>query len=120
MDKILYTMVYQIASRQYNPSKPSRYNSLLNSLRDSSFPHTYKGSLYTRESEKVEGLYYITSTQNYVCYLVNETENNAMLQGQSIPSIVLAKNNTSEQEEFQKYVIASKKIKIYVYFTKLK
>ena len=84
----------------------------MNSLNNSSFPHTYKDSLYARESEKGEGLYCITSTQNYVCYLANETDINAMFQGQQVLSIVLAGNNTSEQEEFKKYVIASKKKKL--------
>ena len=98
----------------------------MNQLNNDSFPHTYNTSPRAGKLEKREGPYYINSTQNHVCYLVNQTENNTMLQGQNIQmdslytSVLLANNNTSEKEEFQKYVITSQKIKMYVYVMKLK
>ena len=57
-------MTLKKAFRQYNPSKPHRYELLLNSLNTSSFC--------------------INLTENHVCYLFNKTESNAMLQGQNI------------------------------------
>ena len=82
--KILYPMKHQIAFLQYNPSKLHRYGLLLKSLNDASFPHTYKDCPYAGKPRKGEEPYYISSTENYVCYLVNQTANNVKLQRQNI------------------------------------
>ena len=74
-------MRYRIAFRQYNPSKPHGYRLLLKSLNNASFPYKYKAFPGAGKPEKWEGPYYIDSTENYICYLVNQTANDVELQG---------------------------------------
>ena len=103
---------------------------LLKPLNDPSFPYTYKACPYAGKLEKGEGLYCIESTENYVRYLVNQTENDVELQrrdismdwlytsislanwflGRKIPCVITLNHyrqgipaelkNTSEQEQF--------------------
>ena len=85
-------MKHQTAFLQYNPSKPHRFGLLLKSLNDTSFPHTYKDFPYAGKPGKGEGLYYISSTENYVCYLVDQTANDVKLQRQNISKDCLYTN----------------------------
>ena len=80
----LYPMRHQIAFRQYNPNKPHRYGMLIKSLNDSRFPFTYKAAPYASKPEQGDGPYYISATEDYVKYLVNETEKDTSLQGRNI------------------------------------
>ena len=84
IDETLYPMKHQIAFQQYNPSKPYKYRLLLKSINDASFPYTYNACPYAGKPVKGEGPYYIESTENYVCYLVNRTANDVELQGRNI------------------------------------
>ena len=77
-------MRHQIAFRQYNPSKPYRYGLLLKSPNVVSFLYMYKACAYGGKPEKGEGPYYIDATENYVCYLFNQTANDIELQGRNI------------------------------------
>ena len=77
-------MRHQIAFRQYNPNKPHRYGMLIKSLNDSRFPFTYKAAPYAGKPEQGHGPYYISTTEDYVKYLVNETEKDTCLQGRNI------------------------------------
>ena len=77
----LYSMRDQIAFRQCNLSKPHRYGLLLKSLNKASRFYTYKASLYAGKPKKGEEPYDIISTENYVCYLVNQTANDVELRG---------------------------------------
>ena len=84
IDETLYPMRHQIAFRQYNPSKPYRYGLLLKSPNVVSFLYMYKACAYGGTPEKGEGPYYIDATENYVCYLFNQTANDIELQGRNI------------------------------------
>ena len=84
IDETLYPMRHQIAFRQYNPNKPHQYGMLIKSLNDSRFPFTYKAAPYAGKPEQGDGLYYISATEDYVKYLVNETEKDTSLQGRNI------------------------------------
>ena len=77
-------MRQQITFQQYNASKPHRYQLLLKSLNDASFPYTYKACPYAGKPENGERPYYINSIKNYVRYLVNQTANDVELQGRNI------------------------------------
>ena len=44
----------------------------------------YKACPYAGKPEKGEGPYYIDSTENYACYIVNQTANDVELQGRNI------------------------------------
>ena len=77
-------MRHQIAFRQYNPNKPHRYGLLVKSLNDAELLFTYKTVPYAGKPETGDGPYYIDSTENYVKYLVNETEKDISLKGRNI------------------------------------
>ena len=47
---------------------------LIKSLNDSRFPFTYKAAPYAGKPEQGDGPYYISATEDYVKYLVNETD----------------------------------------------
>ena len=83
-------MRHQIAFRQCKLPKPHRYGLLLKSLNEALFFYTYKASPYAGKSKKGEGPYHINSTENYVCYLVNQTANDVDLQGRNISMEMLA------------------------------
>ena len=57
---------------------------LIKSLNDSRFPFTYKAAPYAGKPEQGDGPYYISTTEDYVKYLVNETEKDTCLQGRNI------------------------------------
>ena len=80
----LYPMRYQIAFRQYNPNKPHRYGLLVKSLSDAELPFTYKTVPNAGKPEAEDCPYYIDSFENYVKYLVNETEKDISLKGRNI------------------------------------
>ena len=84
IDETLYPMRHQIAFRQYNPNKLHRYGLLVKSLNDAELPFTYKTVPYAGKPEAGDGPYYIDSTENYVKYLVNETEKDISLKGRNI------------------------------------
>ena len=84
IDKTLYPMRHQIAFRQYNPNKPYQYDLLVKSLNDAELPFTYKTVPCAGRPEAGNGPYYIDSTENYVKYLVNETEKDISLKGRNI------------------------------------
>ena len=73
-----------IRFKQYNPNKPAKYGLLQRSLCDSSISYTYYSLPYAGKPEKVEGSaakYYITGTDEYSIYLINELSVYYNLQG---------------------------------------
>ena len=84
LDETLYPMRHQIAFRQYNPNKPHKYGLLVKSLNDARVPFTYKAVPYSGKPENGDGPYYIDNTEQYVKYLVNETEKDISLHGRNI------------------------------------
>ena len=81
VDETLYPVRQQIAFRQYNPSKPHRYGLLLKSLKDARFPYTYKAVHYAVKLKAGDGLYYLTSTIDYIKYLVTKMETDQLIKG---------------------------------------
>ena len=84
LDETLYPMRHQTAFRQYNPNKPHKYGLLVKSLNDARVPFTYKAVPYSGKPENGDGPYYIENTEQYVKYLVNETEKDISLHGRNI------------------------------------
>ena len=84
IDETLYPMRHQIAFRQYNPNKPHKYGLLLKSLNDSRVPYTYKAVPYCGKPDNGDGPFYIESTEQYVKYLINETEKDVSLHGRNL------------------------------------
>ena len=81
VDETLYPVRQQIAFRQYNPSKPHRYGLLLKSLKDARFPYIYKAVHYAVKLKAGDGLYYLTSTIDYIKYLVTKMETDQLIKG---------------------------------------
>ena len=70
--------------KQYNPNKLAKYGLLYQSLCDSSISYTYYSLPYAGKPEKVKGpaaKYYITGTNEYSKYLINELSVYCNLQG---------------------------------------
>ena len=75
IDETLYPYRGHIGFKQYSPNKPAKYGLLYRSLCDSSIPYTYYSLAYADKTEKVEGTagkFYITGTNEYSKYLINE------------------------------------------------
>ena len=73
IDETLYPYRGQIGFKQYNPSKPVKYSLLYRSLCDSSVQYTYYSLPYAGKPDDLTGdagKYYITSTDQYSKYLV--------------------------------------------------
>ena len=83
-DETLYPMRHQIVFRQYNPNKPHKYDFLSKSLKNASFPYTYKPVPYAAKPSAENDLYYITATFDYVYYLITETKRQVNLEGRNI------------------------------------
>ena len=99
VDETLYSYRGHIGFRQYNPNKSAKYGLLYQSLCYSSIPYTYYSLPYAGKPEKVEGpavKYYITGTDEYSKYLINELYVYCNFQGINIsmdryfPSVSLA------------------------------
>ena len=81
IDETLYPRGHQMVFRQYNPAKPHRYGLLVKSLKNASFPYTYKTTPYAEKRINGDDPYYIDTVENYVKYLVNQTETDVSLKG---------------------------------------
>ena len=66
IDETLYPMRHQIMFRQYNPNKPHKYDFLSKSLKNASFPYTYKAVPYAAKPSSGDDPYYIIATFDYV------------------------------------------------------
>lgn len=78
IDETLYPYRGAIGFKQYNPNKPSKYGLLYRSLCDSTTTYTYYTLPYAGKPEIVDGdgaKFYITGTDEYTKYLVNELSN---------------------------------------------
>lgn len=83
IDETLNPMRHQIMFRQYNPAKSYRYGLLEKSLNDASFPYSYKTTHYAGKPVNGDGPCYIDTVENYVKYLVNQTERDVSLKGRN-------------------------------------
>ena len=75
IDETLYPHRGRIGMKQYNPSKPVKYGLLYRSLCDSVVPYTYFTLPYGGKPDIINsdaGKYFVTGTDNYTIYLVNE------------------------------------------------
>ena len=74
-DETLYPYRGSIEFKQYNPSKPGKYGLLYRSLCNSVTTYAYCQLPYADKPEITEGpasKYYVTGTDEYTKYLVNE------------------------------------------------
>ena len=77
VDENLYPCCGSIGFKQYNPSKPGKYGLLYSSLCDSAvaytyFPLPYAGKPEVLDKENSATSYYVTGTDEYTKYLVND------------------------------------------------
>ena len=87
IDETLYLYRGHIGFMKYNPKKPAKHGLLYLSLCDSPTPYTYYSLPYAGKPEKVEGpdaKYYITGTDEYSKYLIDELPVYCNLQGINI------------------------------------
>ena len=78
IDETLYPYRGHIGFKQYNPSKPAKYGLLYRSLCDASIPYTYFTLPYAGKPDEMceESMkYYVTGTDEYTKYLVNNFSN---------------------------------------------
>ena len=73
IDETLYPYRGRIGFKQYNPKKPAKYGILFRSLCDSSVQYTYLSLPYAGKPEEGTNRYYITGTDNYTKYLVENS-----------------------------------------------
>ena len=76
VDETLYPYRGRIGFKQYNPSKPCKYEFLYRSLCDATVPYTYfflpyAGKLEVFNNENPATSYYVTENDEYTNYLVN-------------------------------------------------
>ena len=82
IDKTLYPYRGKIVIRQYNPNKPAKFSILYRSISDSCVPYTYYTLPYEGKPEEItDDSEYMTGTDNYTKYLVEELEQHVNLQG---------------------------------------
>ena len=87
VDETLYPYHGTTGFKQDNPNKPVKYGLIFRSLCDSTATYTYYTLPYTGKPEVAEGdtaKYYVTGTDAYTQYLVNEISNYSSIQGCSI------------------------------------
>ena len=60
-----------IGIKQYNPSKPPKYGLLYRSLCDAEVPYTYFTLPYNCKPDSPDNEYYVTGSDEYTKYLVN-------------------------------------------------
>ena len=78
VDETLYPYHGAIGFKQYSPHKPAKYGLLFKSLCDSTTTYIYYTLPYAGKPEVAEGdaaKYYVTGTEAYTQYLVNEISN---------------------------------------------
>ena len=73
IDETLYPYRGRIGFRQYNPNKPAKYGLLFRSLCDSSLQYTYYSLPYGGKPSEPGSKFYVTGTDNYTIYLVENT-----------------------------------------------
>ena len=71
IDETLYPYRGKIGFKQYNPSKPGKYGLLYRSFCDSEVQYTYFSLPYAGKPEEAPDQYYVTGTDNYTKYLVD-------------------------------------------------
>ena len=71
IDETLYSYRGRISFKQYNPSKPAKYDLLFRSLYDSKVQLTYVSLPYAGKPTGTPNSYYVTGTDKYTEYLVS-------------------------------------------------
>ena len=84
IDETLYPMRNQVAFKQYNPSKPSKYCILFKPLNSARYPYTYQTHFYCGKPESEPTEHYVCRVINYIKYLVEKTEAEHSLGGRNI------------------------------------
>ncbi len=87
IDETLYPYRGRVGFKQYNPKKPAKYGLLFRSLCDSTCQYTYFSLPYAGKPEEGANEYYVTKTDNYTKYLVENTiriAGTASLRGRNI------------------------------------
>ena len=87
VDETLYPYRGHIGFKQCNPQKLAKYGLLYRSLCDSTVTYTYFSLAYAGKQEVVGGngaKFYITGTDEYTKYLVNELSRYTSIQGCNI------------------------------------
>ena len=87
IDKTLYPYRGCIGFRQYKPREPAKYGLLYRSLCDSTTTYTYFILAYAGKPESTDGpaaKHYLTGTNEYAKYLINEFSAYNSIQGCNI------------------------------------
>ena len=84
LDETLYPMRTQISFRQYNPDKPAKYGMLFKSINSATYPYTYQSHVYSGKPEGDPNKYYISGTEKYIQYLVNQLASYHDIRGRNI------------------------------------
>ena len=84
LDETLYPMRTQINVRQYNPDKPAKYGMLFKSINSATYPYTYQSYVYCGKPKGEPNEFYISRTENYIQYLVNELSSYHDIRGRNI------------------------------------
>ena len=84
IDETLYPYRGRIGMKQYNPSKPSKYGLLYRSICDASLPYTYWTLPYAGKPENPGSPFYVTGTDEYTMYLVENFSKYGSLAGRNI------------------------------------
>lgn len=87
IDETLFPYRGRIGFKQYNPKKPAKYGILFRSGCDSTVQYTYFSLPYAGKPQVLGSPYYITGTDNYTKYLVEniiKTGGTACMKGRNI------------------------------------
>ena len=83
IDETLYPYRGHIKLKQYNPNKPAKYGLLHRSISDSTLPYTYFTLPYAGKPEN-PNRYYVTGTDSYTKYLVENLRQHVDISGRNI------------------------------------
>ena len=85
LDETLYPMRTHIGFKQFNPSKPAKYELLFKSINSARYSYTFVSLPYCGKPENTEGSeYYVPGIENSVKYLINKLNSYVDLQGRNI------------------------------------
>ena len=74
----------QISLKQFNSSKPAKYDLLFKSVNATRYPYTFISSPYSGKPIEERGQYYIQGTEATVHYLIETLSTNSSLAGRNI------------------------------------
>ena len=87
LDETLYPMRTQISFKQFNPSKPVKFDLLFKSVNAARYSYTCISSPYSGKPTQEGGQYYIQGTEAIVHYLIETLSTNSSLAAATFHSI---------------------------------